>query len=243
MEIFSILYSASFVVTVTCAAAFFLQRAKLKTLEREAETLRGENKTLRRELESSERTIVTLKLAVKARAETLGNDSTTALSISLDGLREAVSDQVEVLTASTKLLPYRTIQKEMDSTRLRDRKMRFENYLSSLRAADVKIGNVIELLRDDLTIIAEILDRLKSGRLDPAAGVIELEAISKVLNALNDEAARQIYEDLALRSRKAEFENILKFKEAMFSAQERLRRRQPPNPKVLRATVDPKDVE
>jgi hypothetical protein len=206
-------------------------------LEKQLAQARSENEKLKNECDI-------LRRALEARAEGMGASSISVLSKYLRGLREAMLHQIAVLSEATKQhLPYSAIQEQIDLTRVRSRKDRFEAYSVKLRSAEIKIADAIEALKDDREILDDVMQRLSTGRLDPAAGVIELEAIAKVLRNLEGEAANLLLEDLTLKSRQAEYEKVLKFKDAMFRVRERLRKSDTPNPRLAKASVDPNDPD
>lgn len=118
---------------------------------------------------------------------------------------------------------YAAATHEAENTRLYDRRSRFLAYQKAILDANVKIGTVVEIMKRDQSLISEFLEALNSGRLDPAMGSAELYVIDKAIKDLQLEAAGDLYDEVKSKRRKAESDYVLKFREAMLVAEQRIR--------------------
>ncbi|AYG57818.1 hypothetical protein [Rhizobium jaguaris] len=152
-----------------------------------------------------------------------------------------MEDQINALNTA------KDISKEFDNIALAEisksryipRLERFGRYHSTLINLDAKISEIISILNDDRLYLEKLIDLLDTGRLNASMGYLEIEAMESVEKSFSREDQDRIYENVLLRSQKAEVEFGRKFKDAMETAAERLRAAEPRNPRVLKAAQKP----
>src|ERR1700689_1803756 len=80
-----------------------------------------------------------LKSAIKARAEGLGDDSLSGVATYFRALQRDIAHQIQLLQESTQHLPFDQIDEQIDLTRVVDRKRRFAAYRDALSKANLNV--------------------------------------------------------------------------------------------------------
>lgn len=178
-----------------------------------------------------------LSECLHARAEGIGTESNTTLATYFGALKFEVSEQIKQLELAqiNSATSYVVAAEETEYTRLIDRKGRFIGYRDALLNANVQIDVIVRYLKEDHVFIENLLDRLNSRRLDSAMGNLELETIERVISHLRREAADDLIGELKMGKRKAEFDHVMKFREAMIAAEKKILDAEVSNPMVARA--------
>ena len=130
------------------------------------------------------------------------------------------------------------MDEQIDLTRVVDRKRRFVGYRDALSKANLNASTAVKVLQEDEAVISDLIGRIKSHRLDAAAGQLELDAIANVFEALTDETRRQLWEGLVMDNQKAQAKKLQEFREAWLAAGDRIRRARAPNPRVSKIALD-----
>lgn len=174
---------------------------------------------------------------LQARIDGIGAESNTRLATYFSALKFEISEQITLLEMAqiNSATPYVVAAQETEYTRLIERKERFIGYRDTLLNANVQIDVMVRYLKDDYALIENLLDRLNSRRLDSAMGNLELETIEGVINNLRREAVDDLIGELKGRKKKAEFDHVMKFREAMLAAEKKILDAEVSNPMVARA--------
>jgi hypothetical protein len=179
-----------------------------------------------------------LSATLEAKVAGIGLESRHAVATYFGTLSDEIAAQIQHLEDSQvkSSAGYSVSEEETMRTRLVDRRARFAEYCAALLKTNVQIDQIAQGLKEDRDLITRLLDCLNSHRMDAAMGNLELGAIDKVLRDLDEETVNDMMYDLTTKRRRVEVDHVRKFREAMIQVEERLRKEEVPNPRVIKAS-------
>jgi hypothetical protein len=177
-----------------------------------------------------------LTACLDSRVGILGGESKVALTRYIGTLKSEITNQLDQLSeVYVKSASYfAASSQEYEQARVVQRKDRFAGYVDALLKANVRLEEIVGRLADDQLFLEAFLSRINSGRLDPAMGALELEQIEEVIAKVDEETLNDFVGALRLKRRKAEFDHVMKFRDAMMAAEKRIEQGKAPNVLVAR---------
>ena len=177
-----------------------------------------------------------LTACLDSRVGILGGESKVALTRYVATLKTEVTNQLDQLSeVYIKSASYfAASSQEYEQARVVQRKDRFGGYVDALLKANVRLEEIAVRLADDQLFLEAFLSRIDSGRLDSTMGALELEQIEEVIAKVDEETLNDFVGELRVKRRKAEFDQVMKFRDAMMAAEKRIEQDKAPNVLVAR---------
>jgi hypothetical protein len=137
-----------------------------------------------------------LLAGLDAKAAGIGQESNAALAYYFRALSEQITRQIDELDrARDKSAKPFLAAEEARHRRVQGRKQDFARYRDGLLAANLDIREISEQLKGDRQFIESLLDLLNSGRLDPAMGNLEVQAMMSAIDNIDALVAKDLQEE------------------------------------------------
>jgi hypothetical protein len=156
-------------------------------------------------------------------------DDTSRAADLLDALERIDASLVERISfleasADVALEAEKIVDDTLSNARVLEKRQRFTRYKILIEEIGMDASEACRFLNEDRKHLLEFGSLIRSGRLNSSIGDAELAKVEAILNSLDGETARDVWEKVKSRVASAERDSVKQFRVAMEKSRERVRR-------------------